>query len=357
MPKLNFIGIDLFSGAGGMSTGAIAAGVDVKVAIEIDKYAAVTYQANHPNTKLLNDDIRKINTNGYYKASKKDVKILFGGPPCQGFSSSNQRTRNKSNENNWLFQEYLRITKLERPDWVIVENVRGIVETENGFFFEKINEELLKLGYFTNYAILNAADYGVPQIRNRVFIVGSLHGIKYEFPLPTRQKHLTVEEAISDLPELKSGAAHQELDYQKAAQNKYQIVIRHKSKKSVNNFVTANTVLVLKRFMHIPQGGNWKDIPAALMKNYKDFTRCHTGIYHRLKTDKPSVVIGNYRKNMLIHPAENRGLSVREAARIQSFPDSFHFYGSIGFQQQQVGNSVPPLLAKAVFTEIIKSTY
>ena len=354
MAQNNLIGIDLFSGAGGMSVGAMAAGVDVKVAVEIDKYAAITYQANHPHTKLLNDDVRKVNINGYCKSGKNDVKILFGGPPCQGFSTSNQKTRNKENENNWLFKEYLRLTKEQNPDWVIVENVKGIVETENGFFFDKINTELVKLGYTTNHAILNAADYGVPQVRNRVFIVGSLHGINYEFPKPTTKKYFTVDDAISDLPELKSGASHHELDYQANSSNKYQSSIRKKSKKAFNNLVTANNNLVLKRYEHIPQGGNWENIPANLMINYKDFARCHTGIYHRLKSDIPSVVIGNYRKNMLIHPTENRGLSVREAARLQSFPDTFHFHGSIGFQQQQVGNSVPPLLAKAVFEKILK---
>ena len=354
MNNLDYIGIDLFSGAGGMSIGAIAAGIDVKVAVEIDKYAAITYKINHPNTKLFNDDVRNVKINGHCKTGKNDVKILFGGPPCQGFSTSNQKTRNKENENNWLFKEYFRLTKEQNPDWVIVENVKGIVETENGFFFEKIIKELKKLGYTSNYAILNAADYGVPQIRNRVFIVGSLHGIKYEFPQIITKKHITVNEAISDLPVLKSGANYLELDYKCEAKNKYQISLRKKSKKAVNNFVTVNSELVLKRYKHIPQGGNWQHIPSKLMENYTDYTRCHTGIYHRLKDNDPSVVIGNYRKNMLIHPTENRGLSVREAARIQSFPDTFHFYGSIGFQQQQVGNSVPPLLAKAVFEKILK---
>jgi DNA (cytosine-5)-methyltransferase 1 len=353
MAKKNYIGIDLFSGAGGMSIGAAQAGIDVKVAVEIDKYAAITYQANHPQTKLLNEDIRKVKINGYCKSDKNDVKILFGGPPCAGFSTSNQKTRNKGNDNNWLFKEYLRLTKEQNPDWVIVENVKGIVETESGFFFEKINDALHKLGYTTNHAILNAADYGVPQVRNRVFVVGSLHGIKYEFPKPTTKKYLTVADAISDLPKLESGATHHELEYKFAAKNKYQSLSRRKSVKSINNLVTGNNELVLTRYKHIPQGGNWENIPPRLMKNYKDFTRCHTGIYHRLKANEPSVIIGNYRKNMLIHPTEDRGLSVREAARIQSFPDTFHFHGSIGFQQQQVGNSVPPLLAQAIFSKII----
>ncbi|MEO7490346.1 MAG: DNA cytosine methyltransferase [Ferruginibacter sp.] len=354
MAKNNIIGIDLFSGAGGMSIGAITAGIDVRVAVEIDKYAAMTYHANHPNTRLLNEDVRKIKLTNQFKSYKKDVKVLFGGPPCQGFSTSNQKTRNKANENNWLFREYLRLAKEQNPDWVIVENVKGIIETEQGFFFEKINTDLKKLGYTTNHAVLNAADFGVPQLRNRVFIVGSLHGIKYEFPEPVLRKHLTVNDAISDLPSLDGGASVHELDYETVPQNNYQKISRTKSKTSINNLVSKNNELVLKRYKHIPQGGNWENIPEKLMKNYKDFSRCHTRIYHRLIADEPSVVIGNYRKNMLIHPTEDRGLSVREAARIQSFPDNFHFHGSIGFQQQQVGNSVPPLLAKALFKKIIE---
>jgi len=356
MTKQKFIGIDLFSGAGGMSTGAIAVGIEVRVAVEIDKYAAITYKANHPDTLMLNEDIRNVNINGFCKAGKNDIKILFGGPPCQGFSTSNQKTRTRENEKNWLFKDYLRITKEQLPDWIIVENVKGIIQTENGFFFEKINSELTKLGYTTSYAVLNAADYGVPQVRNRVFIVGSLHGINFSFPEPNTIKRISVNDAISDLPILKSGSKYSELDYFTDFQNKYQKVMRKGSAKSVNNFVSANSNTVLKRYKHIPQGGNWQDIPPKLMENYKDFTRCHTGIYHRLKADNPSVVIGNYRKNMLIHPEEDRGLSVREAARIQSFPDTFHFYGSIGFQQQQVGNSVPPLLAKEIFKSISQLT-
>lgn len=355
MRNKNFIGIDLFSGAGGMSIGAISAGIDVKVAVEKDKFAAITYKNNHLKTNVINEDIRNVKINGSCLAKKNDIKILFGGPPCQGFSSSNQRTRNISNTNNWLFKEFIRITREELPDWVVVENVKGIVETEDGFFLENIIKDLERLGYSTKYSILNSADYGVPQIRNRLFIVGSLHGIKFEFPLPSVKKHLTVNDAISDLPDLIHGSDLLELDYKSKSQNRYQRQIRDKSKKSTNNLVSKHNNLVIERFRNIPQGGNWRDIPTNLMSNYKDFSRCHTGIYHRLKPNKPSVVIGNYRKNMLIHPYEDRGLSVREAARIQSFPDTFLFYGSIGFQQQQVGNSVPPLLAKEVFKKIVNT--
>jgi DNA (cytosine-5)-methyltransferase 1 len=352
---MNLIGIDLFSGAGGMSLGATFAGIKMKLAIEIDKNAAITYKNNHPDAIVLNQDIRKVNLDGLIKIKKNEVKILFGGPPCQGFSTSNQKTRNKINSNNWLFKEFLRITKDQRPDWLIVENVKGILDTENGFFFEKIQADLNKMGYTTTYKILNAADFGVPQIRNRIFIVGSLHGIKFQFPQSTATKLITVNEALSDLPNLKNGTLLYEMDYRSEASCPYQITIRENSQKSINNLVTKNTELIIQRYKYIPQGGNWRYIPEHLMSNYKDHERCHTRIYYRLKSDEPSVVIGNYRKNMLIHPFENRGLSVREAARIQSFPDNFHFYGSIGFQQQQVGNSVPPLLSEAIFKKIVHS--
>ena len=349
-----FIGLDLFCGAGGMSIGAILAGIDVKIAVENDKRAALTYKANHSNTVVIDQDIRKVSLKEDCKLYKKAVKVLFGGPPCKGFSTSNQKNRNSFNPNNWLFEEYLRIANEVKPDWVIVENVKGIIETEGGYFFEQIQNGLKNIGYTTNFAVLNAANYGVPQIRNRVFIVGSLHGISYQFPKPTSKTPINVCDALSDLPSLQSGANVLELDYHSAPQNKYQSKLRKGSQKATNNAVSANNQLVLERYKHIPQGGNWQNIPADLMKNYKDFSRCHTGIYHRLKNDSPSVVIGNYRKNMLIHPTENRGLSVREAARLQSFPDTFHFHGTIGFQQEQVGNSVPPLLAKAIFEQLIK---
>ena len=131
---------------------------------------------------------------------------------------------------------------------------------------------------------------------------------------------------------------------------------RTSSEKVSQNFVSRNKDYVLERYKHIKPGQNWKAIPEELMKNYTDTKNCHSGIYKRLDPNSPSVVIANYRKNMLIHPFENRGLSVREAARIQSFPDNFVFKGNLSFQQQQIGNAVPPLLAKVIFEQIIKLT-
>jgi DNA (cytosine-5)-methyltransferase 1 len=348
MSKSQFVGVDLFSGAGGMSLGAQMAGIDVQLAVENDPHAAATYAHNHPNTKLIVDDIRNVTSIDI--SCKFETTVLFGGPPCQGFSTSNQKTRNQFNTSNWLFEEFIRITKLWKPDWVVVENVKGFVETERGIFLKNIIAEFSKLGYTCSFGILLASDYGVPQNRSRFFLIGSFHGKFVSFPERLTENPITVQEAIGDLPSLSNGANVNFLKYESAAQSSYAKKLRNGQLECSGNFVSRNNQKVIERYSHIPQGGNWEDIPAALMDNYSNRLRCHTGIYRRLRADQPSVVLGNYRKNMLIHPWEDRGLSVREAARLQSFPDWYEFKGSIGFQQQQVGNAVPPFLAKKVFS-------
>ncbi|MDD4913243.1 MAG: DNA cytosine methyltransferase [Sideroxydans sp.] len=344
--------IDLFSGAGGMSVGASMSGIDVRYAVELDKHAAATFELNHKSTTLLNQDIRKVTAAQFRNLVKKKQKVIFGGPPCQGFSTSNQKNRDMDNPNNWLYKEYVRLVGEVRPDWIVFENVKGLLETENGFFLDAVLDGFKELGYTTSHFVLNSADFGVPQKRNRLFIIGSLHGVEIDKPKPTVKKYRTVKDAISDLPELENGDAPDIEEYSKAARTTYAKLMRGDLEKCGNNVVTNNAPHIVKRYGHIPQGGNWEDIPKRLMKNYTDVSRCHTGIYRRLKEDEPSVVIGNFRKNMLVHPWKDRGLSVREAARLQSIPDWFRFTGSIGFQQQQVGNLVPPLLAKAVFQTI-----
>lgn len=345
------IGAEIFSGAGGMSIGAQLAGVDIKLAVEIDKYAAQTFKHNHKDAIVISNDIRKVNSIPLKKNNQ--ASVLFGGPPCQGFSRSNHRTRNKENPNNWLFQEFSRLTQSWKPDWVVLENVQGLLGTEDGIFLEQILERLDKTGYTATHKVLNAKYYGVPQNRERLFIVGSRHGITFDFPKKTTDKIITVKQALSDLPDLENGNAIQTLQYKTKRLANYAKELRGDLSLCTNNGVSKNTDIVLKRYKHIPQGGNWQDIPKRLMKSYADASRCHTGIYHRLDENKESVVIGNYRKNMLIHPWQDRGLSVREAARLQSFPDDFEFKGNLGNQQQQVGNAVPPKLAKAIFDKLL----
>lgn len=355
MKEKKAIGIDLFSGAGGMSLGAENAGIKVEVAVEADKAAATTYVHNHKHTRMICDDIRNINAKDLQ--IKTDIPIiLFGGPPCQGFSSSNKRTSNKENEKNWLFEEFIRFIKDIKPDWVVLENVTGLLRTEGGFFYNRILEQIDDLGYTNSPMILTASDYGVPQNRNRLFVIASKENISIRPPKPKKGRKITVGEALYDLPLLDNGANEDLLPYRAEANNAYARKLRGRKTKCTGNLVSRNAEYILKRYTYISQGENWEAIPEALMSNYTDRSRCHTGVYRRLKSDEPSVVIGNYRKNMLIHPEQNRGLSVREAARIQSFPDRFEFCGSLGFQQQQVGNAVPPLLAESVFRTVIETT-
>lgn len=348
------IGIDLFAGAGGMSLGARQLGIDVQVVVEADKFAAQTYLRNHtPTVAFHQGDIRDFEGVALNNPNNEQV-ILFGGPPCQGFSTSNQKTRNAENPANWLFTEFLRVVDSYEPEWIVFENVKGILETEGGLFAQHVLELISEKGYSCEHAVLKAVEFGVPQNRERFFIVANRLGIDFEFPKRQGNK-VSVDDAIGDLPKLKNGASKCSMPYSRNPHSTYAESMRRLTNGSCsNNLVTRNADFVLKRYEHIPQGGNWENIPDKLMKNYTDKSRCHTGIYKRLEQNKPAVVIGNYRKNMLIHPEQNRGLSVREAARLQSFPDDFVFEGSIGFQQQQVGNAVPPLLSKAIFESVLE---
>jgi DNA (cytosine-5)-methyltransferase 1 len=347
----NLYGLDLFSGAGGLSLGAINAGVEVICAIDNDKYSAQTYKFNHPDSIVINDDIRKIPAN---EILSKTPNIIFGGPPCQGFSFSNKLTRNIENEKNSLFEEFVRFVTFYKPRWFLLENVEGIIEFNKGKTIKIIRNEFAKLGYTITDKVLSASDFGVPQNRNRYFLVGNNININFTFPEKSEQK-VSVWEAISDLPKLRNGDKIYELEYNTSSSlTEYQKLMRKNSKSSLQNYVSENQDYIIERYRHIKQGENWKSIPSELMNNYSNLKNCHSGIYKRLVADKPSIVISNYRKNMLIHPFENRGLSVREAARLQSFPDDFVFQGTLWYIQQQIGNAVPPLLSESIFKRIIE---
>ena len=350
----NYIGVDLFAGAGGLSLGAIMAGVDVRLAVEKDPQAAATYSCNHPNTLVLNEDIKSIHSIDIGEMPDNCSTILFGGPPCQGFSTSNQRTRSKNNPTNWLYKDFLRIARIWKPDWIVIENVRGIFDTEGGMFRDSIVNEIESMGYLCTSFVLCASHYGVPQNRSRLFIIASLHGDIVHTPKESSTYPVTVNDAIFDLPRSLEKSYHGFKSYSANPISQYAQTMRGNLVECNGHVFTNNAQYVRERYRYIPQGGNWEHIPSHMMTNYTDRSRCHSGIYRRLDQNAPSVVLGNYRKNMLIHPWEDRGLTVREAARLQSFPDWYVFRGSIGFQQQQVGNAVPPLLAKSVFMTILQ---
>lgn len=344
------VGCDIFCGAGGMSLGAALAGIDIKIAVENNQYAAQSFEKNHEKTSVLVDDIRNVNPEIFFP---KSPFIVFGGPPCQGFSRSNTVTRNSKNEKNSLFEEFIRFIEVLSPEWCIFENVEGFVSFQKGKVLKELYDSLDRIGYTPSFDTLVASDYGVPQERRRFFMVGNKSGIKYKFPKPHKKK-FSVADAIFDLPILKNGDLIEELPYKGKPFSEFASEMRRNSKKATQNYVSRNQDYVIERYKYIKPGQNWKAIPDELMTNYKDKSKCHSGIYRRLNPDLPSVVIANYRKNMLIHPNQNRGLSVREAARLQSFPDDFAFQGPLMHIQQQIGNAVPPLLAKAIFEHLIK---
>jgi DNA (cytosine-5)-methyltransferase 1 len=344
--------IDLFSGAGGMSLGATDSGITTLLAIDSDKSALQTYRKNHLQTTTLLADISQLEVPE--GDEYQNLFVIFGGPPCQGFSVSNTLTRNEKNPNNYLYTHFVKWVGTILPQWFVFENVEGFKSFGKGKLQQIIEAQFRNLGYKVSSDLLCADDYGVPQKRKRFFMVGNRLGIEFAFPdATTKENKVTVIDAIGDLPSLKNGDVFEELPYKNITLNEYSCSMRGKSEYSTQNYVSRNQDYVIERYSHIKQGQNWRAIPDDLMQNYKNRNQCHSGIYKRLKAEEPSVVISNYRKNMLIHPFENRGLSVREAARLQSFPDTFTFEGPLMHIQQQIGNAVPPLLAKAIFDHII----
>ena len=354
-----YTAVDIFSGAGGLSIGACMAGIKPVMAVEYDIHAANTYKRNHADIahNVLQTDIKTVTP---LEHTTKYPFILFGGPPCQGFSIANTKTRNIDNPNNWMFKEYIRFVKDLEPEWFLFENVVGFRSFAKGEFAKDVELELQALGYETNSEVLNAADFGVPQKRSRFFIVGhkkSKGGTKFNFKKLQKKDLVSVEEALHDLPSLSNGDKFESLRYKSMPNSSYVKLMRKRKRKVSQNFVTENKPHIIERYKVIKQGENWKAVKEkGLLDSYSSTKHTHSGIYKRLEANKPSVTIANYRKSMLIHPYEDRGLSLREAARLQSFPDDFIFEGSLSFQQQQVGNAVPPLLAKVIFEQIILYT-
>jgi len=358
MTKSTYIAIDFFAGAGGLSYGLSQAGFNIKLGIENDVNSANTLKKNNRNLMVIVSDIRKIDHAEALKSTRlkdEDIHLIAGGPPCQGFSQSNRKSRNLDNPLNNLYLEFFRFVKLLKPQVFLLENVAGLRTLHKGAVLHDILNKGKELGYYVQWDIINAEDYGVPQRRKRIIFIGTLEKTSSLF-VAKRNKVITVREALDDLPILENGNSISELKYSRYTNlSGYQKKMRKNNVQTVlNNLVTKNSSLVVERYKHIPPGGNWKHIPPILMRNYKNLNNCHSGIYYRLRWDEPSIVISNYRKNMLIHPEQHRGLSVREAARLQSFPDHYIFCGPLGSQQQQVANAVPPLLAEKIGRNIIK---
>lgn len=347
-------GIDLFAGVGGMSFGFESAGIETVLAIEKNAEIADGYRINNPKTNLIVSSVENLNIKKTFENFKKNstIDVVFGGPPCQGFSQKGKR-KNISDERNYLFEYFVDVVEYLQPKFFVIENVPNILTTANNFFYEEIQAAFAKLGYDLKAQVLDASDYGVPQRRKRAFIVGQLGINHFEFP-SKKSNRVTVSDAISDLPELLSGEGEYKYEYPSAPKSQYQKKLRKGSKYIYNHLATNHSKVALERFSLIPANGGGKES----LPTEHHTKSIYSGTWMRLKEDDQARTITTRfdtpSSGQFTLPRQDRCLTVREAARIQSFPDNFIFSGTKSNQMIQVGNAVPPLLAEAIGKQLIK---
>ncbi|MER9191478.1 DNA cytosine methyltransferase [Mesorhizobium australicum] len=357
--------VDLFCGAGGLSEGFRQAGFHVLAGLDYDDTAGKTFTATHEGARFLGGPIQKITVNDILNATglkPGELDVLVGGPPCQGYSVYNHG-RGVDDPRAGLFREYLRIVQGLKPRWLVMENVTGLTSIANGGIIREIEESLQALGYEVDWKILRAEEHGVPQERRRIFFIANRIGAPIIFPEPTHGGRLkpfvTVWDAISDLPALQNGQSQDVEKYASLPMNAYQRELRKGVKRLANHSASRLSAMNEARMKHIPAGGSWRDIPFNLLpEGMKRAKRSdHTKRYGRpKKTDLACTILTkcDVHWGAYIHPEQDRAISVREAARLQSFPDSFVFAGSRTDQYVQVGNAVPPLLGRAVAKQLLK---
>ncbi|MBU2919625.1 DNA cytosine methyltransferase [Psychrosphaera sp. F3M07] len=375
--------IDLFSGAGGFSTGLEQCGFEIVLANELDPSISHTYKKNHPKTLMINLDINKfvnqiddnidlyLNESGLDASTVKrklaNIDLVVGGPPCQGFSMAGERIRKSKSflddPRNFLFNSYFKVIQKFEPEYFLFENVVGLLSMKSGDILKQI--ELLfseksnfKRGrYFLTIKVFDASEYGVPQQRKRVIILGSKKPVEFDELIkrtlsnldPELKKRFTnkvsLSDAIYDLNYLESGQGDMIQEYTTTVTSNYQKAMRGNSKKLFNHVAPKHTDLALTRIKQIKENQNWKNLI-----EHESIKSVHSGAYGRLSWDKPTKTITTRfdtpSGGRFIHPEKDRTLTPREAARIQSFPDDFVFLGSKSSICKQIGNAVPPLLAE-----------
>lgn len=336
--------IDLFSGCGGLSLGFEMAGFDVRVAIDNWKDALVTYSYNRNRVPTLCADLLTLSPEEVAsKYSITDVDVIIGGPPCQGFSVAGKRIID--DDRNKLYKSFVRFVDYFKPKAFVMENVPNILSIGKGVIKDAIMKDFCNLGYKVEYQVLLSSDYGVPQNRRRAIFVGLRDGSKFEFPPRSVESPITSSEAISDLPDFSVNDGD---PYPTGPKSDYQKMIREGAKGLYNHQLTQHNQRTIDIISLVPDGGNYKDLPASLQNTRK----VHIA-WTRLNSQKPSFTIDTGHRHHF-HYKYNRVPTVREAARIQSFPDSFIFIGSRTSQNKQVGNAVPVLMANAIANQLRK---
>lgn len=348
-----YTAIDLFCGCGGLSQGFLKAGFNVPLGIDVNEDALRTFSYNHKGSFGMNLDLFNPNNVEQIKTflEKKHISldVLIGGPPCQGFSLAGPRKIDDSR--NVLYHSMVKTSQILKPKAIVLENVPGMIQLHGGLVAKHIINDFEKLGYKTSYKILYAPDYGVPQIRKRVFFVG-LYGAKSDFAFPkpilTPENYITCGQAIDDLPELVDIYGEEVQDYEKKANSQYEKDRRKGSKRIYNHIGTIHDKKTIKFLKMVPEGKNYKALP----KQYEGIYKYHEALT-RYDRKKPSPTINTGHRSHF-HYRLNRIPTVRENARLQSFDDTFIFFGNKSEQYRQVGNAVPPLLGYALAKELIK---
>ena len=366
----------LFSGCGGCSLGLAQAGFRVRLAADVDRQACETYARNLEETTIWQTDLSEIQPERLLERAqleKNEVDLIVGGPPCQGFSSAG--AKDWADPRNKLLRNFIEVVTTLRPTWFVLENVEGLLTAQDGFFITEAVTRFLAAGYWVSARKLYLEKYGLPQRRKRVLIVGNLEQCEFRFPspaffeppflpLPGQQAQRTILDAISDLP---SASDVEAAVYLQPPENDYQQTLRRQDGRGVSLHQSKLlNDLLRRRIERLAPGETMKDLPPELQHPSfarRAFRRVMDGTptekrggapsgLKRMQGDKPSLTITSASPTEFIHPVEDRPLTLRECARLQSFPDWFEFSGSFGAIATQIGNAIPPLLMKMLAAQI-----
>ena len=348
--------IDLFAGVGGLSYGfSKLPQFNIIAANEIEKDISIAYKLNHPDVNMLNCDINSLTENVLEEAlNGKKVDIVVGGPPCQSYSTLGKR---QMDDRANLFMQYKRVLKILQPKAFVFENVVGILSMDKGNLFKQVQAEFEDLGYNLKYRVLDAVNFGVPQHRERVILVGFKGDNNFVYPEPTHgdglKPYVTLKDAIGDLPVLKSG--EKKTKYASDATNEFLKFARKNCTDSVEEHSAPKNGEHLVRIMEALKDGQSKDdLPEDIRPKSG-----YGNTYAKLWWGKPSTTITrNFAcpsSSRCIHPRDSRAMSIREGARLQSFPDDYKFYGSDGMKRLEIGNAVPPLLSMEIAKQMLEA--